>query len=1317
MSQKMLRDDIKAGVVRILAKDGKTQGTGFVISRSGEETQGSGILILTCAHVVEDAGGAAGSQVDVIFHGASSPARVSALVVENLFRPPPEDIAVLRFDGKLPDGVRPLSLCAWASDETKKYFTFGFPNTGTDGLWASCELLGSTAASGHKIVQLRSAELTNGFSGAPLCDDERQCVIGMVNSILPPDKMGRLATTSFVTPSSSLSDVCPAAAFDAHCPPAHLDPSPEDRLRPELISWTKKNSESYPITGTEVRLPIEGAVFRLRLQENSTNQEKSTRQESLREWLDAYHEWDELAKYSRRDAFGPLSLYFHGRRFVVIAGPGSGKSTLCRFLAYHRSSGGLRVLWARLPHVIEQPNWKANIYDAILRTAFQGSTWTIEELRAAVGVPDEMFLDGLDECDPHRAEVTEAIDRWATGHSTTRIFVTTRPIGYSASLLPGWCHVVLLPLDDSDRRAHTLNVLTSAIDDQEVAARRLQDFERRLANTPTGPIAARNPLLLGFLIGLFLAERSFGESRVELYEQILELARLEQPRERAVRERSISGVLARGVLHFAGWQLLLDPGTPLQRLIEQSTSVISLERPKATDVEAAISYWAERRILEVLRISSRELLTFAHPGLGEFAAACHATSLPEHEQRSWVLEHYKEGRWREPIMMAAARRHSTGELILRTLLDAENPADPASTSILIAAGILSEMKLSSGDLFERVAAHLRARLESEIQELAFEAHEHLVPLARLAPQTVGELVKPLLASKNRRIRLTASHLAMLCKLNTFGWESIRSLIEEMITPPVESPTSIPLQRLFRRSGWSDVDLGIYSEFAERVLADPTDEKLSLLERVLFYDITTVAVFDELSLLIHRKAPPEFARRIEEREQARSPTLRSFAERQTEEAQQRRAADMAMLDAIIDAAGGIPDKLTPAPDYDELPNIALLLEPFDWGGEIVGVWGLLAARKLPESLCAVLEGTIAALGLDARQLVKEADWARRHIDLIYTRSERRIGYGLSEWLPKLPSNPVWKRANTLGLSADALIAALRHPTPPVRRVAAQLLAAGAGGSSAGPLLQRALDEKWERYFPWLGILAVEVLGQQAREPLMRRLSEPLSRSSAYLFRALPGLLAGEPVESVLPQLLSGLRSGDPEVVYQVAETLIEFPSIPSELFPELRGLLLHPLPRDEPAGDRSRRELSNPTPVVLKLLERVEPITREALLAYCADGRTRPTALELGRSRSEPTVDEINDILVRVRDGSLSVYALDYVLSLPTSTLRQVLQGIKALFDAADVDVREYMLKWLPKAEWLPRAEATALVRARLDDSDPALQWDAVLLLRQLQQKR
>ena len=190
--------DITAGIVRI--DSGNSFGTGFVVSEDG--------LIATCAHVV---GNSKAEKVSVTFQ-YNHEQRDARVLLDWWRDPTVEDIAILRVDGAVPQGVCSLPLGSSADVSDHAISTFGFATIGdvTGGISCSGKVIGrqTQTNTGQSLIQLRSGEITSGHSGAPVWDELRQRVIGMVVEAATADRNNKLGDTAFATPIETLRKVC-----------------------------------------------------------------------------------------------------------------------------------------------------------------------------------------------------------------------------------------------------------------------------------------------------------------------------------------------------------------------------------------------------------------------------------------------------------------------------------------------------------------------------------------------------------------------------------------------------------------------------------------------------------------------------------------------------------------------------------------------------------------------------------------------------------------------------------------------------------------------------------------------------------------------------------------------------------------------------------------------------------------------------------------------------------------------------------------------------------------------------------------------------
>ncbi len=187
---------IEASTLRILKPTGETVGTGFLVSKN---------LAVTCAHVVKILGAGAGDTIDIRFTGKST--STSAHVLPEYWRPDDStDIAILQVDD-VPEGVFPLRMGRASESRLKNdLYTFGYAIAGEEqGIGGLGTFI--TLKQEGNFIQFRMHEANHGHSGAPIYDDQRGVVVGMIKK--GHTGAGRNAETTFAIPAETIWQVCP----------------------------------------------------------------------------------------------------------------------------------------------------------------------------------------------------------------------------------------------------------------------------------------------------------------------------------------------------------------------------------------------------------------------------------------------------------------------------------------------------------------------------------------------------------------------------------------------------------------------------------------------------------------------------------------------------------------------------------------------------------------------------------------------------------------------------------------------------------------------------------------------------------------------------------------------------------------------------------------------------------------------------------------------------------------------------------------------------------------------------------------------------
>jgi WD40 repeat protein len=205
----VIPEDLTAGIVQILRNEGIVVGTGFLVSNN---------LIVTCAHVIQATDADPGNKVKVRFYLNGN--ECNAIVMPEFWHSPDkEDLSLLQLEEELPLDVKALSLGSSAGIIDHKVCTFGFPVVGEiEGIWGHGEVRGKVTERGNSLLQIDSNEITAGFSGAPLWDEFRNRVIGIVVSVARKDSFGKLQNVAFAIPSEILQSICPELKIKDICP-------------------------------------------------------------------------------------------------------------------------------------------------------------------------------------------------------------------------------------------------------------------------------------------------------------------------------------------------------------------------------------------------------------------------------------------------------------------------------------------------------------------------------------------------------------------------------------------------------------------------------------------------------------------------------------------------------------------------------------------------------------------------------------------------------------------------------------------------------------------------------------------------------------------------------------------------------------------------------------------------------------------------------------------------------------------------------------------------------------------------------------------
>jgi formylglycine-generating enzyme required for sulfatase activity/tetratricopeptide (TPR) repeat protein len=321
-----------------------------------------------------------------------------------------------------------------------------------------------------------------------------------------------------------------------------------------------------------------------------------------------------------------------------------------------------------------------------------------------------LLLDGLDEvpeADRRREQIKQAVEGFEAAFPKCRILVTSRTYAYQrqAWRLDGYAEAVLAPFGPGQVRRfvdrwydHIAQIRGMNPAD---AKGRAELLKRAILRSDRLGALAERPLLLSLMASLHAWRGgTLPEDRVKLYGDAVDLLLdwWESPKvvrtadgRPIVQQPSLAEWLkvdrakVRGLLnelaysaHAGQADLLGTADIPQDALVK---GLLGLSANPDVRPERLVEYLSQRAGLLLPR--GVGVYTFPHRCFQEYLAACHLTDVgPE---MIADLARQDASRWREVVLLAAAKLATGGEFVLWTLAEALCPDDPAPAAPLASA--------------------------------------------------------------------------------------------------------------------------------------------------------------------------------------------------------------------------------------------------------------------------------------------------------------------------------------------------------------------------------------------------------------------------------------------------------------------------------------------------------------------------------------------------------------------------------------------------------------------------------------------------------
>lgn len=437
----------------------------------------------------------------------------------------------------------------------------------------------------------------------------------------------------------------------------------------------------------------------------------------------------------------PLSLLDYGSRTVILGDPGSGKSTVLRFLAivgisqplqqrYKAKAHNRLTIFVTLRRYADElkKNQNLPLIDYIIgstKADFSIPGFNSEFVRFYLETGEAILLfDGVDELPDatFKLIIRERVQSLVTSFPGNTVIVTSRFAGYEAEArFEGNCafaHVQMAPLRDPDIEMFARDWHAARTERSDQRLEMVSDLMAIISDPDNVPIRqlARNPLLLTIMVLVHRIDAVLPDQRIVLYQKCVEtlmlswLAQKEPNLRHQAGKNQLDKKYMRRLAAIANWMQvqMSSTGSESRAVVGRAAlhtmltqHILDIERPLGgneaaeTEADAFITYVREKAGL--LIEAGTDLYSFIHLTFQEYLSAHNLNILSERGGDEDLWKKLKpivtEPQWREVVRLLVAERRSEEsqraltERVLSYRRSATNANDEAALASL-AAGLL-----------------------------------------------------------------------------------------------------------------------------------------------------------------------------------------------------------------------------------------------------------------------------------------------------------------------------------------------------------------------------------------------------------------------------------------------------------------------------------------------------------------------------------------------------------------------------------------------------------------------------------------------------
>ena len=452
------------------------------------------------------------------------------------------------------------------------------------------------------------------------------------------------------------------------------------------------------------------------------------------------------------------------RRVVLLGDPGTGKTTLMRYISVMVAQGkgttlGLPKTQQWLPILVYVRDWANHPERSLIHQVQDFAMGTLQ-----LELPQELIkhysngqilllLDGLDEVadDATRADLVAKINNFLSAHSENWAVVTSRPWGYRRDYFrtEDYPHFELELFKDGQVQEFIEHWYGSRCDSDDQVQEMIQDLQDALDGNDRLKDLVRNPLLLTMVALIHRYQDTLPKRRHKLYDRAVDTLLKSWDRKgkgqvygdfkHLDRDDDLRRVLSRLAywIHIQYDTRTMESGTlieegdllqQLSRIIQEESQGVKLHQAKA-EAERFICFIQDRSGL--LNEYGQGRYAFVHKTFQEYLTAeaileeAEINDSPENIDRIFRI-HLHNPHWREVLLLLIGQKKGRGaERVVNLILRNDSPYEQyLHRDLLFSGRCLSEdpekLSLAAPELVSEI---LKSLFDLEYQTDSFTGHK------------------------------------------------------------------------------------------------------------------------------------------------------------------------------------------------------------------------------------------------------------------------------------------------------------------------------------------------------------------------------------------------------------------------------------------------------------------------------------------------------------------------------------------------------------------------------------------------------------------